>query len=101
MTQEFKGTPGEWQNEGGDNASIDIILPNDAVVSISRYSRFTSEFVMDRQEMQANAHLIAAAPDMLEACMKLKDLIEKTSPEGQYTKELQAARAAISKALNK
>ena len=106
MTQ-FKGTPGPWENEGGDNSSIDMILPNDTVISHSRYSRFTDLFVMEREEMEANMNLIAAAPDLLEALQNLVQLKEWKDRNGkdEHYKKAQpiawdAARAAISKALN-
>ena len=52
------------------------------------------------QEMQANARLIAAAPDLLEALEELADLVDCIR-SGDYTPDsftTQPARAAIAKA---
>lgn len=68
---EFKGTKGEWKYEGGDNNSIDIILPDDTTISIDRQSRYNGEYVLGREGMEANAKLIACAPEMLEMLIKL------------------------------
>lgn len=103
----FKGTPGEWKNEGGDNSSIDIILPNETVISHSRYSRFTDRFVMEREEMEANMNLIAAAPELLEALqnlIQLKEWKDKHGKDEHYEKAKDKAwydaKSAIDKALN-
>ncbi|MCT4153230.1 hypothetical protein HZP59_18535 [Elizabethkingia anophelis] len=64
---EFKGTPAPWTgNTSGDNASIDIILPNNTTISVDRQDRYNDEYVIERTEMEANAKLISKAPEMLE-----------------------------------
>lgn len=63
---EFKGTKGKWEYSGGDNSSIDIVLPNDTTISIDRYDRYGYGLVGQREEMEANAKLISKAPEMLE-----------------------------------
>lgn len=63
---EFKGTKGKWEYHGGDNNSIDIVLPDDTTISIDRQSRYTGEYVISRENMEANALLISKAPEMLE-----------------------------------
>ena len=72
---EFKGTKGKWEYNGGDNYSIDIILPNDSEISLSRYNRYSDRLSMDRDEMQANALLISKAPELLEQLQSLTDLV--------------------------
>ena len=47
------------------------------------------------KELEANANLIAAAPDLLEA---LKAILTICDSEGMYALESDAARAAIAKA---
>lgn len=72
-----KHTKGPWINDGGNNNSIDIVLPNNTTISIDRQCRYSGKYVIKREEMQANASLIAASPEMLEMlkkarmCMKL------------------------------
>lgn len=64
---EFKGTPAPWTgNISGDNASIDIILPNNTTISVDRQDRYSSEYIIERTEMEANAKLISKAPEILE-----------------------------------
>lgn len=57
METNFKHTPGPWPYEGGDNHSIDIVLPNDTTISIDRRSRYTGVYVISREEMEANAKI--------------------------------------------
>jgi diketogulonate reductase-like aldo/keto reductase len=50
---------------------------------------------------QANAHLIAAAPELLEACQDLWRVVNALKPLGKYTgaaEALEKATAAIAKA---
>ena|SRR5690606_25455891 len=71
---EFKGTKGKWEYHGGDNSSIDIVLPNDTTISISRHHRYKdSELVGSRTEMEANALLISKAPEMLEMLIMINE----------------------------
>lgn len=108
MKHEFKGTPGPWANEGGDNYAIDIILPNDSTISLSRYSRYYTGLSMDRDEMIANASVIAAAPDLLEALQELvhlhgceQEAMASGKPTlAQWMEALDKANNAIAKALN-
>lgn len=57
-------TKGNWENSGGDNHSIDIVLPNDATISIRRYSRYSDHLVMDRSEMELIANMICLAGNL-------------------------------------
>jgi hypothetical protein len=93
--KEFKGTPGPWKVDRnnvhtGQIATIHHCIGNDWV-------EIWSPAWPDSEEAQeANANLIAAAPDLLEA---LQDIVTyhfgKTATAPAYLK----ARAAISKAL--
>jgi len=81
----FKGTKGPWENVGGwvDSAGKDskIIC---AIGSVS----------MQSEEIQdANANLIAAAPDLLEALIAVVRVADRA------TDEFDMARTAIAKAL--
>ena len=69
---EFKGTPAPWTgNISGDNASIDIILPNNTTISVDRQDRYSGEYVIEREEMEANAKLISKAPEILEMLYRI------------------------------
>ena len=98
---EFKGTQGAWVDMGGDNLSIDIVLPDNTTISIDRCDRFSGKPVIERSQMEANAHLTAAAPDLLEACIDLVEQFERVEPLYSKDKEIiNKAKKAIHKALN-
>ncbi len=90
----FKGTPGPWINVGGwvdakkSGDLSSIICAIDSVASIN------PESVND-----ANANLIAAAPELLEALQKMFLAGQKQNWNERYESEMNAARAAIAKAL--
>jgi len=108
-----KHTPGPWAISHG-------CLPGDSGFSIgsdnaaSKNVKITAECWPctitsedHRQELFANAKLIAAAPCLLEALISLQVFIGQTSVQGVYVDEcygagkvLEAARAAIAKATS-
>lgn len=58
----------------------------------------------ERAEFQANAHLIAAAPDLLAACEKLYAALREYTDEGETAAQsavLEMAEAAIARAEGK
>lgn len=88
--KEFKGTPGPWTGKD---------------VGVCRQDRAGLQlgFIMTHDENRvaectANAHLIAAAPDLLEALQELVFLYEHDEGCRELT-EYKRAKAAISKAL--
>lgn len=98
---EFKGTKEKWKYEGGDNHSIDIILDDESTININRQSRYTGEYICTREQMEANAKLIAAAPELLEAlqeCYVAMRHERELNP--QMEKAYYTAEKAIEKALN-
>lgn len=98
--REVKHTAGPWGVcEGVERGSVVIASAHvdDAVVA---------SVGQDLPECEANAHLIAAAPDLLDACRALDalDCCEGYNlPQADYPKlwdALGKARAAINKVLN-
>lgn len=78
--KEFKGTKGPWENVGGwvDSSGKDskIIC---AIGSVS----------MQPEEIQeANAHLIAAAPELLEALQYARRFMNKQDHDVDYIDEV-------------
>ncbi len=68
----MKHTQGEWKYEGGDNGSCEV----DAVkttIGLCRWDKNTGEYVISREEMEANAKLVAAAPEMLALLKEIDD----------------------------
>lgn len=80
----FKGTPGRWIKRGDG-----IVAPGDIEVAV--VVNFQDDEVMD-----ADANLIAAAPELLEA---LEMLVVFTTPTKRNSAALRKAYSAIAKAL--
>lgn len=91
--KEFKGTKAKWKL---DRVRCRVVAI-DGRRSIANTSVYDDRTEATDLENEANAKLIAAAPELLEA---LQDLVEWVKM-GDHEKEfLEAAEAAISKALD-
>lgn len=92
---ETKFTPGPW-SAGGTQAGSAVFAGQECVASLS----FTMPPVEQRA---ANAHLIAAAPDLLKALGPLVFSDPESPPPGVMVEDwrgaVEAARTAHSKAL--
>lgn len=73
---EGKHTPGPWEAEFG--VAYNVRAPHGGIIAqISRQrGRFAAQGYIDSEESAANARLIAAAPDLLEACEKTLEMID-------------------------
>lgn len=98
----MKHTPGPWFIKPVSNATVEgnlnIIqtgIPTGKGYHIS-YSTSWDDSEDTKLEAQANANLIAAAPDLLEALLNIVDMEHDVS---EWDAVYAAARAAISKAL--
>lgn len=128
MTKEFKGTKGEWainhweqggsgvtckgESNGithytGDNVYrkeyriVSNLHPNSHNVEHSFEGAHIAEIAARSEESLANAHLIAAAPDLLEALMIINGDIER-GPNPYTSQEIKViVEKAINKALGK
>jgi hypothetical protein len=92
MTDVNKHTPGPWTLEDGE--ALVIRGSDDGQICIANWLRGRGGLGGRRKndEVQANARLIAAAPDLLDA---LKGVVRIAD---RQTVEFDAARAAIAKA---
>lgn len=98
---EFKHTPGPWR--------IDPAFCSDIQTEDGKYEiASTSPYVLDGgnapEEWEANARLIAAAPELLECLMwyvKEDDCAEGMEGNEFWEDGLNRARAAIAKAIGK
>ena len=104
--KEFKGTPGKWSFSHGsasdDNVACIEINSSESLHEVA-YLQSTPSCIGKYEETSfdktiANAHLIAAAPDLLEALQELAFLYEHEEGCRELT-EYKRAKAAISKAL--
>lgn len=90
-------TPGPWHcgtfRETGNAPGIDIGAANNSNIALAHHDSSDRE----SYETKANARLIAAAPDLLEA---LNDIVGGTLPDdtGRLKAIREVARAAIAKA---
>lgn len=88
MENKFKGTKGEWINLGY-RVDVDVA---DGLSGICEMSDWMGE-----EEMQANAKLIAASKDLLEA---LQEMVKQTALRGYAgSTDYIKANEAINKAL--
>ena len=95
---EFKGTPGPWSGK-----DVGICRQHDARLQLGFV---TTSDENRRNECAANAHLIVAAPELLEALQEMVAIVKKNSypcpdkPNSNYARA-EAAEAVIAKALGK
>lgn len=89
---EIKHTPGPWINHGRIPQPG---LPHSAVAAKTLIARVYSEMFGDKEQEAANANLIAAAPELLEAASKLFDLANHFNVSGVYFTEFNENREAL------
>lgn len=101
--KEFKGTPGPWVVDGAGVGAEFNIDSADGGTSVGITSQIFRD--KDHEIRIANANLIAAAPDLLEALMdvlsEFESLIDAAweSTEDHDKERINKARSAIAKAL--
>lgn len=96
MNYEMKNTPAPWHCAGGDNLSVEVNI-GESTACISRYDKNSDELAMSREEMEANARLITAAPTLLTTCIEVLGCLENAKYR-PYEKNL--LKMAIHEALN-
>lgn len=96
---ETKFTKGEWVYVGGDNGSCEINI-GETTTSVCRWDKNTGVNVISREEMEANAKLIAAAPELLEALIEYKRMYEEIQPAGGWQGVYEIGNYAIKKAIS-
>ena len=104
--KEFKGTKGPWSiSEGWIDKHVSIDAEGHGAIALvlsdmeSDYTYSETKRASKRAELSANAKLVAAAPDLLEALQKMFRAGQKQNWNERYESEMNATRAAISKAL--
>lgn len=92
---EFKGSSAPWSKEIQKNGDIKIIGNHGHNIAISKYFPLTNSTDI------ANTDLIAAAPLLLQACIKVLSSLNKADDvKGYWDEEQKILQASIHKALN-
>lgn len=90
---ESKHTPGPWRISRTSGMEIFINHDDDQPNRVPGYFAEVRRFTSDNEQVEANAQLIAAAPDLLEALIELADWYKEYTGLPPI-----AANAAIAKA---
>lgn len=102
---EFKGTPGPWAWKKRDSITWEVYSEDWG--GIVRVNQYPDKKAMPDKLCEADAKLIAAAPDLLEALTKLigqhddQVFICGKDDEAMVDQALVVARAALAKALTR
>lgn len=92
----FKGTPGPWRIAPMGPNGCPVIGNNEVMVSMLAHS-VNEEW--QETEAIANAWLISAAPDLLEALLEMQRNGRKQGWSDNYESSMEKTSKAISKAL--
>jgi len=92
----FKGTRGEWFNDLPSSTRLEGLLTNACDVANEEGKYVATVYGNTPKICKANAKLIAAAPELIEA---LQDLIRYCEENNSHA-ELELAYEALNKALN-
>ncbi|WGK93751.1 MULTISPECIES: hypothetical protein [Flavobacterium] len=103
--EKFKGTPGPWRvdvNIGHQEIETINIIQINGGITPAKITRF-SPYEIPREVRHANAQLIAAAPELLEALILVldtwgEDYKDKNNPEGGGSPLWEKINSVIKKA---
>lgn len=98
-TLEFTGTKGHWYYQEESDAYTHIVRPNDNPGRIIAHGGQDTSGITE-----SNLRLIAAAPNLLEACQTVVDGYETDGMENMQARDevfYKSCKEAITKALNK
>jgi hypothetical protein len=85
---EIMHTKGKWTREG---TTVEVVQDGEGKMLVDVYGE-------TQEETEANAHLIAAAPDLLEACKRAFRFIDYTLDS---TRETHRVREILARAISK
>lgn len=93
---EFKGTPAPWVVDARAMSAINSSTKHVALVN---YSHHGGDKDVIGDEHNANAHLIASAPELLEALIEMQRNGRKQGWDDKYESSMEKTSLAIAKAL--
>jgi len=96
----MKHTPGPWRIISGDGENQRRIISNSQVCTVALVFSDPKKHKRGEPWNHANAHLIAAAPDLLEACESLVAYIERDFDPGNDDRLTGAFLLAYEKVKN-
>lgn len=99
MEQQFKGTKGQWHRaikRGGIGRLVGVNGNNFQPLCEILYS---GGYGMTKEEVEANANLVSAAPDLLNALIEVANLLEENEPNCYLRKHYNWITSALNKAL--
>lgn len=88
----FKGTPGPWKLNPLTNP-IDpyyycVYIKTGGPETVQHITQVSGSGLNNKDEFKANAQLIAAAPELLEACIKAKEVFKQLADADKYPEPL-------------
>ncbi|MCO8049124.1 hypothetical protein NI531_00020 [Proteus penneri] len=92
---EFKHSPAPWVAV----INTDLDLPGGLIKSGDKSIAHTLQKAIGAEQARANAHLIAAAPELLEALIEMQRNGRKQGWDNKYESSMEKTRLAIAKAL--
>ena len=93
-------TPGPWTKQGGYLTIYTLTDCATNAIAHTLHHANSNGSTVTREQAEANANLIAAAPDLLAACKRIEAWFDGCIGRGELRPnvELDAIRAAIAKA---
>ncbi|MEO3212781.1 hypothetical protein [Parabacteroides distasonis] len=97
--QQFKGTIGQWHRaikRGGAGRLVGVTRNNFQPLCEILYP---AGYGMTTEEVEANANLVNAAPDLLNALVEITNLLEEREPDWYLRKHYNLITSALNKAF--
>lgn len=100
MNYEFKGTKGEWNVDGYDTVSVIAKVNEVGWMHVCKCDYGYASPLEHLELNKANAHLIAAAPELLQACIDVENTLRTMTNNPVSDLLMTRLQQAIHKALN-